>query len=168
MCSLLLLLVGLQNPIQAAEHPGCGILWFLKGCPLAKIFGVDPFDMYNWNILCPRYSDLKDLPQCTKILGKEGDDDDDGLVETSPRDESEVLKGRNLDKREVPDHTGHLFPSHPGCTHFWFLPGCPLGALTVDPFNHYPWEALCKYPRIQDHAKCKLNGYVTTPKGQPS
>ena len=43
---------------------------------------------------------------------------------------------------------------HPGCTHFWFLPGCPLGDIMVDPARNYPWETLCQYEKLRHVPQC--------------
>ena len=38
--------------------------WFLPGCPLAKLFGPDPFNIYPWDKFCGRYTDFDDSPFC--------------------------------------------------------------------------------------------------------
>lgn len=61
-------------------------------------------------------------------------------------------------RREVGGGTGaaaqSVFPGHPGCGAFWFLPGCPLGVVAVDPMNSYPWAELCKFEALREHARC--------------
>ncbi len=44
---------------------------FLNGCPLAKMFGVDPFGVYNYKLLCKRYSGLHKAKQCKKYIKAE-------------------------------------------------------------------------------------------------
>ena len=51
--------------------------------------------------------------------------------------------------------TNYDAPSHPGCSLFWFLPGCPLASVFgVDPQGTYPWETLCRFRAIRHYEKC--------------
>ena len=45
----------LPAPSSLPSHPGCTLLWFLPDCPLARVVGVDPFDIYQWEDLCEKY-----------------------------------------------------------------------------------------------------------------
>ena len=65
------------------NHPGCLILWFLPGCPLAEISGVDPFEMYPWEELCRDYGDLAKHEVCEDYVEKteEKNKKTDGRVE---------------------------------------------------------------------------------------
>lgn len=48
-------------------HPGCIIWWFLPGCPLAKLFGPDPFNFYPWDKLCDKYTAFDDTKFCKNL-----------------------------------------------------------------------------------------------------
>lgn len=198
------------------EHPGCLIWWFLEGCPLGRIFGVDPFGIYPWRKFCRRYPAFTELDQCKKYLKQEhderepeteapeavsplaqddegsyfdleGDDDAvtfeavDGIEPRKPKALQEsstnsrlfancgqqsyyaenvercrqALKGQGHRQRRETDDLGYL-PRHPGCLHFWFLRGCPLGEIFgTDPFDNYPWQTLCLYKDMQVEDQCK-------------
>jgi hypothetical protein len=38
--------------------------------------------------------------------------------------------------------------------YLWFVPGCPLSLLAVDPQNNYPWKKLCMYKALKDEPQC--------------
>jgi len=61
------------SPIQARkkDHPGCAIWWFFPGCPLAKLFGADPFNIYPWEKFCKRYSSIETHEVCQDFKIKE-------------------------------------------------------------------------------------------------
>ena len=43
---------------------GCLIWWFAPKCPLAEIFGADPFRIYPWGKFCKIYSDFEGTDVC--------------------------------------------------------------------------------------------------------
>lgn len=49
------------------NHPGCLVWWFAPGCPLANVFGADPFHIYPWEKFCVKYSDFKDTKFCENV-----------------------------------------------------------------------------------------------------
>ena len=68
----------LWSPVQGAPkqdakatvpHPGCTVWWFIHGCPLARVFGVDPFHLYPWEKFCRKYpAAFGDIPECDKFM----------------------------------------------------------------------------------------------------
>jgi hypothetical protein len=40
------------------------VWWFAPKCPLANVFGVDPFKIYPWDKLCKIYSDFETEEVC--------------------------------------------------------------------------------------------------------
>ena len=63
---LLILLICSLNVegVRKKKHPGCAIWWFFPGCPLAKIFGPDPFNIYPWKKFCKKYSSIETSDFC--------------------------------------------------------------------------------------------------------
>ena len=60
------------SPIQARkkDHPGCAIWWFFPECPLARLFGADPFKIYPWKKFCKVYSSIEDHEVCRDFRPK--------------------------------------------------------------------------------------------------
>ena len=60
------------SPIQARkkDHPGCAIWWFFPECPLARLFGADPFKIYPWKKFCKVYSSIEDHEVCRDFKPK--------------------------------------------------------------------------------------------------
>ena len=46
---------------------GCLVWWFAPNCPLARMFGVDPFRIYPWDKFCKVYSDFEDAEVCKAV-----------------------------------------------------------------------------------------------------
>merc|ERR1712130_882866 len=53
-----------EGRAETLDHPGCAILWFLPDCPLTRVMGVDPFNIYPWDKLCREYSALAKHQVC--------------------------------------------------------------------------------------------------------
>ena len=69
---------------------------FLNGCPLAKMFGVDPFGVYNYKLLCKRYSGLRKARQCEKYIKAEEEDDEEEVVAKEVVEEVEEEEEEDL------------------------------------------------------------------------
>ena len=144
----------------AKSHPGCAVWWFLNDCPLGNLFGVDPFGIYPWKKFCKKYSGLRNTSQCKKLKIKETNKDKE-IIELNNEEIEEVEgigpRNNKLErvKRYGRQEQEQLFPNHPGCMHFWFLPGCPLGFFGTDPFQRYPWEKLCQFKDLSQVDRCK-------------
>lgn len=65
---LVVLLVGCVASKPDPKHPGCWVWWFAPHCPLAKMFGVDPFHIYPWKKFCKIYSDFSNAEVCEKYV----------------------------------------------------------------------------------------------------
>jgi hypothetical protein len=63
---LLIGIVGLTASNPELKHPGCWVWWFVPDCPLANLFGVDPFHIYPWKKFCKIYSDFANTKVCEK------------------------------------------------------------------------------------------------------
>ena len=91
--AILLIFLLCSLNVQAAKkktHPGCAIWWFFPGCPLAKLFGPDPFNIYPWKKFCKKYSSIETSAFCDKEKEKEVVDLDLDLgVDVEPLDEAQ-------------------------------------------------------------------------------
>ncbi len=90
--------------------------WFLPQCPLARIFGPDPFGIYPWKRFCKRFSAFDNTDFCLKYKVSQEEADKQSLV---PRidsdDEAEKMAARIMDIPETKENLELLCSSIPGC-----------------------------------------------------